>query len=85
MLNKTLVSAVLILAGIFAATAASANVTPNGEDQKQPRYKYKTAGSGFSFFPFLSIELIKSDTSAVSAPKESPVRDEKVISSPAAF
>jgi len=85
MLNKTLLIAVLVLAGIFAATAASANVSPNGEGQKQPKYKYKTAGSGFSFFPFLSIELIKSDTSAVAAPKESPVRDEKIISSPAAF
>lgn len=85
MLNRTLLVFTLLLLATLAGTAANATVTSNTEEPKQPTYKYKTSGSGFSFFPFLSIERIKVDSTAVKERPETATREEKVTSSPAAF
>jgi hypothetical protein len=85
MINRTLLALCLFLVASLFATAANATVTPNTEEPKQPTYKYKTTGSGFSFFPFLSIERIKVDTTNVKERPGTVAREEKIISSPAAF
>jgi hypothetical protein len=85
MLNRTLLVVTLLLVATLATTAANATVSPNTEEPKQPTYKYKTSGSGFSFFPFLSIERIKVDTTNVKERPGTVAREEKITSSPAAF
>lgn len=85
MFNRTLLFVTLFFVATLATSAPNATVSPNGEEPKQPTYKYKTSGSGFSFFPFLSIERIKIDSVVVKERPSIVERDEKVISSPAAF